>query len=477
MTVRTRFAPGPTGHLHIGGARTALYNYLYARKNKGEFILRVEDTDKERCKKEFEISQINDLKWLGIDYDEGPDKGGNIPYRQSERLSIYQDYAQKLIEKNLAYYAFDTEEELEMMKEQAMRQKRSPHYEGRYKNMSYEEAMDILASGKKGVIRFRTPRKSYSFNDKVRGRVVFKEGMVGDFILMRSNGMPVYNFCCMIDDWQMDITHVLRAEEHLSNTLRQLMLYEAFEASPPQFAHLSLLVGEDRQKLSKRHGATSITSYKEQSYLPQALVNYLSLLGHSHPDGKDFFDKEELIRVFQLERLSKAPALFDYKKCKFFNGHYLRKIPVETLIKKVDEIIPKQNEYHRQNDEWKEKFVNLFKEQIELLPEITEYLDKIFGLEKSDSPEYVKFNDLESTKNIRKYLKAQVQQLIEKKITFVDKETFDEWSAYCKKTLNIKGKSLFMGMRVSLTGKEKGPELQYLIPITPIQILLSRLND
>ena len=324
MTVRTRFAPGPTGHLHIGGARTALYNYLYARQHQGKFILRIEDTDKERCKKEFEKSQIEDLKWLGIDYDEGPDKGEGL-YRQSERLSIYQNFAQQLVEQNLAYYAFDSEEELQIMKERAMREKRPPHYQGPYKNMPYEEAMNMLASGKKGVIRFRTPQRNYTFHDKVRGRVVFKEGMVGDFILMRSSGMPVYNFCCMIDDWQMKITHVLRAEEHLSNTLRQLMLYEALKADPPQYAHLSLLVGEDRQKLSKRHGATSITAYRQQSYLPSTLINYLSLLGHSHPEGKDFFDKEELIKVFQLERLSKSPALFDPKKCKILQRTLLEK--------------------------------------------------------------------------------------------------------------------------------------------------------
>ena len=474
MTVRTRFAPGPTGHLHIGGARTALYNYLYAKQNRGEFILRIEDTDKERCKREFEKSQIDDLKWLGIDYDEGPDKGDGL-FRQSERLPIYQKFAQKLVEQNLAYYAFDSEEELQIMKEGAMREKRPPHYHGPYKNMSYEEAMNILASGKKGVIRFRAPQKNYTFQDKVRGRVVFKEGMVGDFIIMRSNGMPIYNFCCMIDDWQMGITHVLRAEEHLPNTLRQLMLYQAFQATPPQFAHLSLLVGEDRQKLSKRHGATSITSYRKQSYLPETLINYLSLLGHSHPDGKDFFDMEELIRVFSLERLSKSPALFDPKKCKFFNGHYLRKIPLSLLIKKADEIIPKDNEYHRQDIKWKESFLNLFKQHIELLPEITKHLQKVFGLPKSDSADFKHYSSLETTIAIRQYLHKQLQSLQEKKITFIDKSIFDEWFSHCKRELKIKGRPLFMAMRVSLTGQAKGPELKDLIPLTPIKTLYTRL--
>ena len=449
-----------------------MYNYLYAKKHKGQFILRVEDTDRERCKKEYEISQLADLAWLGIHHDEGPDK--NPGYRQSERLDLYQKYARQLVDKGLAYYAFDTDEELSAMKERAVAEKRPPHYEGIYKTMPFEESMNLLASGKKGVIRFRAFQKNYVFFDQVRKRVAFKEGMVGDFIIMRSNGMPVYNFCCVVDDWQMNITHVLRAEEHLPNTLRQLMLYEALDAPPPQFAHMSLLVGKDRQKLSKRHGAASITSYRKESYLPEALINYLSLLGHSHPEGKDIFDKEELIEVFRLERLSKAPALFDPDKCKFINGQHLRKIPSSSLVKQVDDLVPAHSEYHNQSDEWKKKFVDIFIKQTDLLPEISRHLDVIFSTASSDSEEFEKYNALPSTALIREYIKNELDKIPEE-TAFLDEGVLSRWLDHGKKNLKIKGKPLFMGMRVVLTGREKGPELSHLLPMTPFSIIKRRL--
>jgi glutamyl-tRNA synthetase len=290
MTVRVRFAPSPTGYLHIGGARTAMYNYLFAKAMGGKYILRIEDTDLERSKREFEDSQIGDLKWLGLVHDEGPDVGGEYgPYRQSERGHIYASWAQKLIDTEHAYYCFCSEEELTAKKELANLEKRAPHYDGKCRNLSLDEATSRLAAGEEAVIRFKAPRKAYVFNDHVRGRVVFPEGMVGDFVVMRANGVPVYNYAVVVDDASMKISHVIRAEEHLPNTLRQLMLYEAFNETPPEFAHVSLLIGEDRQKLSKRHGATSVNMYKDMNYLPDALLNYLLLLGWSHPEDKDVF--------------------------------------------------------------------------------------------------------------------------------------------------------------------------------------------
>ncbi len=303
MTVRVRFAPSPTGYLHIGGARTALYNYLYSKAVGGTFVLRIEDTDLERSNSEYEKLQIDDLKWLGINHDEGPDKPNPkyAPYRQSERADIYMKYANMLLEKDLAFYDFCTEEELEAQKEKALAEGRDPVYEGKWKDPAFkQEALDRVAAGEKTAIRFRAPKKAYTLDDKVKGKVVYPENMVGDFVIVRSNGLPVYNFCCVIDDHLMDITHVIRGEDHLNNTVRQLMIYEALGAKLPEFSHVSLLIGHDRQKLSKRHGATSVNLYRNEHYLPEAMCNYLCLLGWSHPTERDIFDKQDIVEVFSL---------------------------------------------------------------------------------------------------------------------------------------------------------------------------------
>ncbi|MEX1099418.1 MAG: glutamate--tRNA ligase, partial [Bacteriovoracaceae bacterium] len=267
MSIRVRFAPSPTGYLHIGGARTALYNYLFAKANNGKFIVRVEDTDLERSSKEFEQKQLDDLKWLGIDYDIGPGKEDEFgPYRQSERLEIYKKEAKRLLEEGKAFYDFCSEAELEQMREKSQSEG-TPAYTGKWREEKHwDEAKKRVESGEKAPIRFLVPDRDYSFEDKVRGTVKFPKGMVGDFVILRSNEAPVYNFCNVVDDHLHQITHVIRGEDHVNNTLRQLMIYEALGAQPPVFAHVSLLIGEDRQKLSKRHGATSVTLYREESY-------------------------------------------------------------------------------------------------------------------------------------------------------------------------------------------------------------------
>ena len=320
MSVRVRFAPSPTGYLHIGGARTAMYSYLYAKAMGGKFILRVEDTDLSRSKREYEDSQVDDLSWLGIEFDESPNKPGSFgPYRQSERFDTYKKYATELVEKGMAYPCFLTSEELEELTKKAEGEKIAPHaYHGKYRDLDPVEAKKRIDTGQEYIIRFKNPGKPWSFKDIVRGEVNFPHDMVGDFVILRSTGLPVYNFCCVIDDHLMEISHVIRAEEHLNNTVRQLMIYDAIGAKIPEFAHVSLLVGEDRQKLSKRHGATSVSQYRDQNYLPEALMNYLCLLGWSHPEEKDIFNINELGTIFDLKRFSKSPALYDIKKIKFF---------------------------------------------------------------------------------------------------------------------------------------------------------------
>lgn len=477
MTVRVRFAPSPTGYLHIGGARTAMYNYLYAKAMGGKYILRIEDTDTERSSRKFEESQIEDLKWLGITHDEGPDVGGDFgPYRQSERGHIYKEWAQKLLDTGHAYQCFCSEEELTAKNELALAEKRDPQYDGKCRNLPKEEVSMRMSRGEIAVIRFKAPLKSYSFNDHVRGQVVFPEGMVGDFVIMRANGIPVYNYAVVVDDATMKITHVIRAEEHLPNTLRQLMIYEAFGVTPPEFAHGSLLIGEDRQKLSKRHGATSVNLYKEMNYLPSALLNYLCLLGWSHPDEVDIFDIHKLGTMFNLERFTKAPAIYDIKKLDFINGQHLRHLPLETILTEVGKVLPKEHPFHQMEYDWKISCVNIFKEYINFFQEIAHHLELLFATTVTESPEYLEAKSWETTPQICAYLSEEIKKAKADGKKFVTAEDLNTWSNHVKGELKIKGKQLFMGMRSVLTLQAHGPELKFIIPLTPIDVLEKRVN-
>ncbi|MDH4466813.1 MAG: glutamate--tRNA ligase [Bacteriovoracaceae bacterium] len=474
--VRVRFAPSPTGYLHIGGARTALYNYLFAKATKGTFVLRIEDTDLERSTKEFEALQILDLKWLGLEYDEGPDKPGKYgPYRQSERLEIYQKYALQLIEQGKAFYCFCSEEELEAMKEKATREGRPPHYEGKWRNPEFfEEAAARLAAGEKPSIRFRAPNKPYVLNDHVRGRVVYPENMVGDFVIVRSSGLPVYNYCCVVDDVEMKITHVIRGEDHLSNTVRQLMIYEALSATPPEFAHVSLLIGQDRQKLSKRHGATAVVNYKEESYLPGAALNYLCLLGWSHPEEKDIFTKEELIPFFNLERFSKSPAIYDIEKFKWVNGQHLKLMNESELRNQTEKFIEKDHLYWAQSDEWKTNAFKLFKDSMLFFNDFARVVqENVFQIDESFDDKAKEILAMPTTKDLATHWNAELN-LISSSDKFLSQANFQKIFDKIKTALQLKGKPLFMGTRLSLTGKDHGPELKDLIPLTPVDVMKKR---
>ena len=479
MSVRVRFAPSPTGYLHIGGARTSLYNYLYAKKlgEDAKFILRVEDTDLERSERHFEESQMDDLRWLGMEWDEGPDKGGDFgPYRQSERLDIYKEWAQKLVDQGKAYYCFCTDLELETMREKALAASKPPHYSGKWRNEEFfEEAANRLAAGEKATIRFKAPNKSYVLNDEVRGRVVFPENMVGDFAILRSSGMPLYNFCCVVDDILMRMTHIIRGEDHLSNTVRQLMVYEAFEATPPIFAHVSLLIGKDRQKLSKRHGATSVTLYREQSYEPEALANYLMLLGWSHPEEKDIFSLTEVESAFNIDRFSKAAAIYDLDKLKWVNGQHLRSQSIRDLIDSAEKVLPENHLFQSQLSDWKTNCLNLFKDQINFMNELESVLDlNLTRIEKLKSEKLDDVLSWETTGQIKSYLEEEIKKL---EADFINSDQVSTWMNTVKKDLGIKGKNLFMGFRVILTGMDHGPDLKEMLPLTPVSILKSRLEQ
>ncbi|MBY0518688.1 MAG: glutamate--tRNA ligase [Bacteriovoracaceae bacterium] len=476
MTVRVRFAPSPTGYLHIGGARTALYNWLYSKAVGGTFVLRIEDTDLERSKREYEELQKQDLKWLGIIHDEGPDKPNPKygPYRQSERLDIYAKYAQQLIDKDLAYYDFTTDEELEAIKAKSEAEGGfAGHYQGKWKNPEMKaEALKKIAAGEKPAIRFRAPMKDFTLQDKVKGEVVYPADMVGDFVIMRSSGLPTYNYCCVVDDMLMEISHVIRGEDHLSNTVRQLMLYEAFKAKPPIFAHVSLLIGQDRQKLSKRHGATSVHLYKEEHYLPEALCNYLTLLGWSHPQETDIFEKNEIVSLFDLERFSAHSAIYDLVKLKWVNGQHLRKITNSDLVKELAAIVPAGHAFLSQSADWKEKCVDLLKQKVDFITEMIPMMDQlIFDEEIEMSDELKDILSWETTPKIISYISAEVGKLSE---SYASEAQLNTWSEFVKKDLGIKGKPLFMGLRAALTGKGHGPDLKHLIPLTPVSVLKKR---
>jgi glutamyl-tRNA synthetase len=474
--IRVRFAPSPTGYLHIGGARTAIYNYLFAKASKGTFVLRVEDTDLERSRKEYEVSQVEDLKWLGLEYDEGPDKPGEFgPYRQSERLDIYLNIAHKLVEKGLAYYDFCSQEELDEMKEKATREGRPPHYTGKWRNSEFfEEAANRLASGEKAAIRFKAPEKSYVLNDLVHSRVVFPANMVGDFVIIRSSGLPVYNFCCVVDDVQMKISHVIRGEDHLNNNVRQLMIYEALEAPIPKFAHVSLLIGKDRQKLSKRHGATSVINYKEETYLPEALVNYLCLLGWSHPEEKEIFSLKELEPIFDTNRFSKSSAIYDLEKLKWVNGMHIRNLDVGELQKQITVSLDPEHPFFNQTQTWQKKAVELFQNQIEFYKDFGPLLNKfIFRSEVADDKKTKEFISLETTQVIKSFVKEQISK---SKSDFIASDDLKNWMEILKTQHGIKGKNLFMGVRVLLTGISEGPELAELVSLIPLGLIQKRLS-
>ncbi|MFT6071071.1 MAG: glutamyl-tRNA synthetase [Bacteriovoracaceae bacterium] len=476
MTVRVRYAPSPTGHQHIGGARTALYDLIFARSLGGEFVLRIEDTDQERSKLEYEESMLEDFKWLGLEFDEGPHKPKNHgPYRQSERIDLYKELAMQLVSENKAYPCFLSSAELEELTAKAEGEKKAPHaYHDKYASLDPAEAKARMDKGDEYVIRFRNPQKEVKFTDMVRGEVKFFPDMVGDFVILRANGYPVYNFCCVVDDWKMEITHAFRSEEHLNNSLRQILLYEAFDAKMPTFAHLSMLVGEDRKKLSKRHGATSVRQYKDQHYLPGALLNYLCLLGWSHPEEKDIFNVFDLAKGFDATRFNKSPALYDIQKLNFFNEQHLRALSEEDLLAHALEALPEESKFRTQPLEWQNKCLSVFKEKMQLITELDELTAVLFKEGVSSEEDYKEAMSWETTPKIQEYIKAELEKLKAAGTSFATEELVGEWMNYLKKELGIKGKPLFMGARACLTGQAHGPDLKGIVALTPLEILLSR---
>ncbi len=321
--VRTRFAPSPTGYLHIGSVRTALFNYLFAKKNKGVFVLRIEDTDIERSTPEYEKDIIESLKWLGIEWDEF--------YRQSERTNIYRKYLEKLLDENKAYYCFCSEEEIEAQRQYQLSIGEPPRYSGKCANLSPTEVQRLLSQGKKSVIRFRVPAKKIVFTDLIRGEIEFDTSLIGDIVIAKDIKTPLYNFACVVDDFEMKVSHVIRGEEHISNTPKQILLQEALNFPLPQYVHLPIILASDRTKLSKRHGAVGISEYKKEGYLAEALVNFIAFLGWNPGGEREIYSMPSLIKEFSLEKVKKGGAIFNIKRLDFLNSFYIRQKSVEKL--------------------------------------------------------------------------------------------------------------------------------------------------
>lgn len=403
QNIRVRFAPSPTGSLHIGGARTALFNWLFARKNAGTFVLRLEDTDLSRSTEASASGILDGLRWLGLDWDEGPEKGGDYgPYRQGERMAIYQKYLNELIKKGKAYYCFCSPEELQAEKEKCRQEKRDYKYSGKCSALHPDEIKQLLAEGRTPVIRFRSPRDGVVVvQDLIRGNVTFDNHLLDDFIIGKSDGGPTYNFAVVVDDHEMHISHVIRAEEHLSNTPKQIILYEAMGWKLPQFAHVSMILAPDRSKLSKRHGATSVQEFRDEGYLPEALINYLALLGWSSGRDEDFWTIQELSKEFSLDNISRSPAIYDTEKLTWMNSKYLTEANSQRICELLAEkahglglLLPAQEDYFL-------KVVDLVKSRAKTLPDILHEADYFF----QPADEY-------DAKGINKYFRGEDNLLL-----------------------------------------------------------------
>ncbi len=509
MSVRVRFAPSPTGYLHLGGARTALFNWLFAKKMHGKFILRIEDTDEVRSTDEAVRQIIHGLEWLGMDWDEGPDyaelpaagvlkmekkpeakrlqikeKGKYGPYFQMQRLKFYEKHAEELIQSGKAYRCYCLPEELEEMRKKALQEKRPPKYDGRCRNLTAEDEKKCKDEGRKPVVRFKTPQEGVTeFEDKVRGKVSFENKLLDDFVMLKSSGSPTYNFAVVVDDYEMKITHVIRGDDHISNTPRQILLYEALGWKKPQFAHVPMILGSDGSRLSKRHGATSLEYYQNEGYLPEAMVNYLALLGWATEDSQQIFGKEELIAKFSLERCAKSAAIFDLQKLLWMNGEYIRKMKPEKLTLEAFPFILKQKLVgDKKYEEIEEsvrmaltKSISLEQEKIKLLKDIP-YLISYMLKEDLEDKDYEneakeKVLKISGVKQILSDCRDRFSGLKDFSEEKIEQEVRNYAKEGSKKTSEV-----FHPIRVAVSGRTRGPGLFALLSFLGRDKVLKRID-
>ena len=482
---RLRFAPSPTGYLHIGGLRTALYNYLFAKHNKGKFILRIEDTDRTRYVEGAIENLIESLNWAGIEYDEGVfledgklvQKGDYGPYIQSERLDIYKKYVDELIEKGDAYYCFCSKERLDSVREEQKTKGLIPRYDGFCRNLSLEEAQKRIENGEEYVVRLKLPHnKDIKFHDMVRGDIVINTDDMDDQVLLKSDGYPTYHMAVVIDDHLMNITHIVRGEEWLPSTPKHVYLYEVFGWEKPTYVHLPTVLNKDRKKLSKRHGDVSVEDFRAKGYLPEGLVNYLALVGWSPEDNEEIFNMDELIEKFSFERVSKTGGIFDIDKLDWVNGHHIREYDIDKLTKMsipyliesgyIDEKVAEENY------DWVKTIIITIQESLSKLSEIPEKVEIFFNNEIK--PEDEKAMEMLKGEQVPNLLNAFKEELSE--IEEIDEDFAKTIMKKIQKSTGVKGKNLFMPVRIALTGNSHGPELVNIIYILGKENILKRIQ-
>ena len=476
--LKVRFAPSPTGPFHIGGARSALFNWLVARHADGTFLVRIEDTDLKRSTKESEENIKDSLKWLGMNWDEGIDVGGpHGPYRQTERLDLYKKEVQRLLDEGKAYYCYCSAEELEVSRKAQLDAGKTPIYDEHCRHLTEAEKARYEAEGRKPVVRLKVRKDGvFAFDDMVRGHVEFQAAGVGDFIIMKSDGIPVYNFAVVIDDAFMEVTHVIRAEEHLSNTPRQLAIYEALGYKPPKFGHISLILGEDHKKMSKRHGATSVTEYRNMGYLPEAVVNYLALLGWTPKGEQEIFTEEELIKQFSMKRVSSNDAVFDINKLNWINFQYMKKLDADQLYALIFPFLVKagyvEESVTEEKKDWLKKVIWFMKDHIYFAGQAADELRFFF----EDMPKITDENVLAIMKaeTSGQLLRAFIEDL--KALPSFDQDAIKKCFNACMKAQGIKGKAAYEPTRIALTGVTQGPGMFEMMELFGREKTMDRLE-
>jgi nondiscriminating glutamyl-tRNA synthetase len=469
---RVRFAPSPTGDLHVGNARTALFNWLFAKHYGGDFILRIEDTDQERTSPVFEENILEDLRWLSIEWDEGPEKGGSLgPYHQIQRLDIYDKYVKELKSVGKIYPCYCTEEELEAERASLLSMRMMPRYMGKCKKLTDKEREALESSGRKPALRFDVDKGPIEFHDLIRGKMKFEGDAIGDFIIVRSNRIPSYNFAAVVDDHLMEITHVIRGEDHLSNTAIQILLYKALDFEPPVFAHHSLVLGKDRTKLSKRHGSVTVREFRNKGILSPALLNYLSLLGGSVGEGKEVASIEEVIRMFSLDRAGKSGAIFDENKLEWLNAIYIRNCDVDKLTELLLPFIKEAGyDINLVKRGWLHQVVEALRDNLVRLTDIGLYLD-IFIDDKYSMSDEARAILRKDAAAVVKVLRDELDQ---KEIS--ERDFYRSLINSVKRRTGLKAKALFLPIRAAITGRTSGPELEKVFAILGKESIVRRLE-
>ena len=463
--IRVRIAPSPSGNLHVGTARTALFNYLFAKKNNGKFVLRIEDTDAERTSQAYIDNIFDSLKALGLNWDEGPDVGGPYgPYTQSERFDIYPKYVQELLDKGFAYECFCTPEELEAEKEEATKNKKAYVYSKKCENLTEEEKAKLRAEGRKPAIRFSVEKAQKAFHDSpiihfedlVKGDLHQDTSLIGDFVIMKSNGSPTYNFAVVIDDMLMKISHIIRGEDHISNTFKQILIYEALGAEVPKFGHLGMILAPDRSKLSKRHGATAVSEFVEKGYLTDALINFVALLGWAPSDGVEIKTVDEIAADFRINEVSSSNSIFEYDKLNWMNSHYIKMLDIEDLKERLKPFLSKYD-LSSMTDEQYTKMVEITREPLTLLSDITDDVAYFFGKDVEIDPQVQA--DVLDTETSQEVLKTFVEQAKDWEWTEESlHEKLEQFRGFYKEK-GIKPKVTMWAIRAAVTGRTRGADM------------------